>query len=56
MSLVTSTGAVMAVINLNVVTTLLAATIEAQSQLAEVSPVEGEFHMARILKVKTFSR
>jgi hypothetical protein len=56
MMLVKSTGAVMAVISLSVVTTLFAATIEAQSQLGspfsktvrgEVSAVVGEFHMAK---------
>ncbi len=56
MTLVKSTGAVMAVISLSVMTTLFAATIEAQSQVGslssqtvrgEVSAVEGEFHMAK---------
>ena len=56
MILIKSTGAVMAVISLSVLTTLFAATIEAQSQVGslssqtvrgEVSAVEGEFHMAK---------
>jgi hypothetical protein len=56
MTFVKSTGAVMAVINLSAVTTLFAATIEAQSQVGslssqtvrgEVSAVEGEVHMAK---------
>ena len=57
MTLLKSTGAVMTVISLSLVTTLFAATmIEAQSQLGspasktvigEVSAVEGEFHMAK---------
>jgi hypothetical protein len=59
MTLGRSTGAVMTVISLSVVTSLFAATmIEAQSQLGlgspsskivigEVSAVEGEFHMAK---------
>jgi hypothetical protein len=56
MTLVKSTGAVMAVISLSVMTTLFAATIEAQSQVGSlssqtvrggVSAVEGEFLMAK---------
>jgi hypothetical protein len=55
MTLVKSTGVVMAVMSLSVVTTLFAATIEAPSQSGsssktvrgEVSAVEEEFHMAK---------
>ena len=53
MTFLKSTGTVMAVISLSVVTTLFAATmIEAQSPSSntvrgEVSAVEGEFHMAK---------
>lgn len=56
MTLVKSTGAVMAVMSLSVATTLFAATIEAPSKSGsptsktvrgEVSVVEGEFHMAK---------
>jgi hypothetical protein len=57
MTLGKSTGAIMTVISLSVVTSLIAATmVEAQSQLGlhssktvigEVSAVEGEFHMAK---------
>ena len=55
MTLVKSTGVVMAVMSLSIVTTLSAATIEAPSQSGsssktvrgEVSAVEGEFHMAK---------
>ena len=57
MTLVRSTGAVVLIISLSVVTTLVAATmVGAQSQLGspssktvmgKVSAVEGEFHMAK---------
>ena len=57
MTLVKSTGSVMTVISLSLVTTVFAATMtEAQSQLGspssktvigEVSAVEGEFHMGK---------